>query len=179
MLQPDQSVIEICHVVDDMDAAINHWINVIGAGPFFVGDMHLTENQWHRGEPTEQAIQVAFGFSGGVVIELVKPLRDDLPSAFKEALDSTGPGFHHVMLRVDYDEGFKRLSEAGYEVALHCLMPSGERCTLFDTRRDNGGYIELMDMSPMVSRQLETMARAHREWDGAARPVRPLMESFA
>lgn len=179
MQQPDQSIIEICHVVRDMDAALDHWINILGAGPFFVGDMHLTENQWHRGQPTEQAIQVAFGFSGGVVIELVKPLRDDLPSAFKEQLDTRGPGFHHVMLRIDYDEGFKRFSDAGYEVALHGLLPGGERCTLFDTRAHNGGYIEVMDNSPMVSRHFETMARAHREWDRVTRPVRPLMESFA
>jgi hypothetical protein len=178
MLQPEQSVIEICHVVNDMDAALRYWTEVIGAGPFFVGDMELTENQWHRGQPCEQSIQVAFGFSGGVVIELVKPLRD-IPSAFREVLDSTGPGFHHVMLRVDYDEGYKRLSEAGYEVALHGLLPGGERCTLFDTRKDSGGYIELMDMSPMVRRQLENMARAHREWDGKTNPVRPLAESFA
>jgi len=179
MLQPEQSVMEICHVVEDMDAAINYWINVIGAGPFFLGEMHLTENQWYRGQPTEQAIQVAFGFSGGVVIELVKPLRDDLPSVFQDQLNEKGPSFHHVMIRVDYDEGFKRLSEAGYEVGLHCVLPGGERCTLFDTRKDNGGYIELMDMSPMMTRQMETMARAHREWDRIARPVRPLMEAFA
>jgi catechol 2,3-dioxygenase-like lactoylglutathione lyase family enzyme len=178
MLQPDQSIIEICHVVTDMDAAIDYWTNVIGAGPFFVGDMELTENQFYRGKPCEQSIQVALGFSGGVVIELVRPIRD-LPSAFREVLDTTGPGFHHVMLRVDYDASYKRLSEAGYEVALHCVLPSGERCTLFDTRKDSGGYIELMDISPLVARQLETMAHAHREWDGKTRPVRPLLESFA
>lgn len=178
MLQPSDSIIELCHVVNDMDAALRYWTTVIGAGPFFVGDMELKENQFHRGKPCEQSIQVAFGFSGGLVIELVKPLRD-LPSVFREVLDERGPGYHHVMLRMDYDKGYELLTKAGYEVGLHGLLPSGERCTLFDARRDSGGFIELMDISPMVSKQLENMARAHEEWDGHTRPVRPLMESFA
>ncbi|MDB6063379.1 MAG: methylmalonyl-CoA mutase [Verrucomicrobiaceae bacterium] len=178
MLQPDQSIIEVCHVVNDMDAALNYWINVIGAGPFFIGDMELTENQTYRGKPAEVSIQVAFGFSGGLLIELVKPLRA-VPSIFSEVLDSRGPGFHHVMLRVDYDEGFKRLSDAGYEVASHGTLPSGERCTLFDTQRDSNGFVELMEMSPLIARQFGNMERAHLEWDGHTDPRRSLAAAFA
>jgi hypothetical protein len=107
----------------------------------------------------------------------VKPLRN-IPSVFREVLNTTGPGYHHVMLRVDYDEGFERLSNAGYAVALHGMLPSGERCTLFDTRKDTGGFVELMDISPMIARQLDNMARAHREWDGHSQPIRPFASSF-
>jgi len=177
MLQPENSVIEICYVTHDMDATIDHWINIMGAGPFFVGDMELTENQFHRGEPCEQAIKVGFGFSGGVLIELVQPLRD-IPSVFKEVLDTTGPGYHHVMMRVDYDEGYERYSRAGYEVGLHSILPGGERCTLFDARKDTGGFLEVMEMSESLTGQIETIAKAHQEWDRTTRPVRPMMESF-
>lgn len=178
MLQPQGSIIEQCYVVTDMQAALRHWTTVMGAGPFFVGNMELTENQWHRGRPCEQSIELAFGFSGGLVVELVRPVRD-IPSVFREVLDERGPGHHHVMLRMDYDAGFERLSKAGYEVGLHCILPSGERCTLFDARKDSGGFIELMDISPLIQRQLENMARAHREWDYKTDPVRPLASSFA
>jgi hypothetical protein len=178
MLQPDQSIVEVCHVVDDMDAALDYWINVIGAGPFFIGDMELTENQTYRGQPAEVSIQVAFGFSGGLLIELVKPLRK-IPSVFSEVLDSRGPGFHHVMLRIDYEEGYKRLSEAGYEVASHGLLPGGERCTLFDAQRDSSGFIELMEMSPMIERQFANMLKAHLEWDRRTEPRRPFAAAFA
>lgn len=178
MLQPHQSIIELCHVVNDMGAAIRYWTGIMGAGPFFVGDIELNENQFHRGQPCEQSIQVAFGFSGGLCIELVKPIKN-IPSVFREVLDTTGAGYHHVMLRVDYDQGFKRLSAAGYEAALHCVLPSGERCTLFDARRDSGGFIEIMDVSPMIKRQLENMSRIHSEWDGHTEPVRTLASSFA
>lgn len=177
MLQPNNSIVEICYVTNDMDASIDYWVNTMGAGPFFVGDMELTEDQFYRGKPCEQSIRVAFGCSGGVVIELVQPLRD-LPSIFKEVLDSTGPGYHHIMRRMDYDEGFKLYSDLGYELGLECVLPSGERCALFDARKDTGGFIEIMEMSPLLTGQMEFMAKAHSEWDGKTDPVRTLESSF-
>jgi hypothetical protein len=179
MLQPSESVIEICHVVRDMDGAIRYWTKTIGAGPFFVGDMEFPHGYLYRGKPCGLSLQIAFGFSGGVIIELVRPIDKSIPSVFSEVLDSTGPGYHHVMLREDYDKGYERLSKAGYEPAYVGTIPSGERCVLFDTRRDSGGFVELMDISPLIQRQLENMARAHREWDGQTDPVRPMASSFA
>jgi hypothetical protein len=154
MLQPNKSVIEICHVVRDMDAALLYWTKVMGAGPFFVGNFEWEKGVTYRGRAVGQSLQIAFGFS-------------------------TGPGFHHVMLREDFDAGFKRLSDAGYEAAYHGALPGGERFVLFDTRKDSGGFVELMDISPLIQRQLENMARAHQEWDGRTDPIRPMASSFA
>jgi hypothetical protein len=177
-LQPHHSVIEICHVVRNMDAAIHYWTRTMGAGPFFVGDMEAPTGHVHRGQPGGLSLQIAFGFSGGVIIELARPIDPSIPSVFLEVLNATGPGFHHVMLREDYDKGFERLSRAGYEPAYQGTLPSGERCVLFDTRQDSGGFVEFMDISPLIQRQLENMARAHREWDGRTDPVRSMASSF-
>jgi hypothetical protein len=179
MLQPNESIIELCHVVRDMDGAIRYWTDVAGAGPFFVGDMEFPEGYRHRGKPCGLSLQIAFGFSGGLIIELVRPIDRRVPSVFSEVLDSRGPGYHHVMLRDDYDKGFGRLSRAGYEPAYEGRLPSGERCVLFDTRRDSGGFVEFMDISPLIQRQLDNMARAHREWDRRTDPIRPMASSFA
>src|SRR3546814_2647093 len=51
MLQPPGSVIELCHVVVDMDKAIQHWTTIMGAGPFYVGEMRFEEGHRYRGEP--------------------------------------------------------------------------------------------------------------------------------
>src|SRR3546814_7912168 len=67
-------------------------------------------------------------------------------SVFTEVLEERGPGYHHVMLRMDFDKGFAQLSEQGYKVALESTTPLGERCALFDTREANGGFIEVMDL---------------------------------
>jgi hypothetical protein len=177
MLQPPGSIIEFCHVVADMDAALAHWTGVLKAGPFFIGDMRMEEGHRHRGEPAVLAIRVAFGFSGGLLIELVQPLPGD-QSVFGEVLAAHGPGYHHVMLREDYDTAHARLLQQGFAIALENTTPLGERCTLFDTRAQNGGFIEVMDLHIGFGRLTEAMAAAHEDFTGAD-PVRPLAPLFA
>src|SRR3546814_10516598 len=103
--------------------------------------MRFEEGQRYRGEPAVLAIKVAFGFTGGLLIELVEPMEGDR-SVFTEVLEERGPGYHHVMLRMDFDKGFAQLSEQGYKVALESTTPLGERCALFDTQEANDGFIE-------------------------------------
>jgi hypothetical protein len=177
MLQPPGTVIELCHVVDDMDKAIAHWTKSLAAGPFFVGDMRFEEGHRYRGEPAVLAIRVAFGFSGGLLIELVQPLDGDR-SVFTEVLEQRGPGYHHVMLRDDYDAARARLESQGFKVALESTTPLGERCALFDTQDVNGGFIEVMDLHIGFGRLTELMAQAHENWDGSE-PSRPLGPLFA
>jgi len=38
-IQPEGSILELCQVTDDMDAAIAHWTGLFGAGPFYVFDV--------------------------------------------------------------------------------------------------------------------------------------------
>ena len=174
-LQPPGSIVELCHVVADMDAAIAHWTSALRAGPFFVGDMRFAEGHRYRGKPAPLAIRVGFGFSGGLLIELVQPLEGD-NSVFTEALHQRGPGYHHVMLREEYDAAHARLSAQGYAVALESTTPMGERCALFDT--GDGGFVEVMDLHRSFGRLAEHMAQAHTGWDGGA-PKRDLGALFA
>ena len=177
MLQPPGSIIEICHVVADLDAALSHWTSVLRAGPFFTGEMRMEDGHRYRGKPATLAIHVAFGFSGGLLIELVQPLPGD-QSVFAEALAERGPGYHHVMLREDYDIAYARLAHQGFELALENTTPLGERCALFDTRALNGGFIEVMDLHIGFGKLTEAMAKAHEGFTGAD-PVRPLTPLFA
>jgi hypothetical protein len=177
MIQPEGSVIEICHVVDDMDAAIAHWTGIMNAGPFYVGDMRMEQGHRYRGTPSLFNARIGFGFTGGVLIELVQPLDGD-ESVFTEALKTRGPGYHHVMLREDYDTAHARLSAQGFTVALENLTPFGERCALFDTQSANGGFIEVMDLHISFGRMTAAMAAAHENWNGDA-PKRSLGELFA
>jgi hypothetical protein len=177
MMQPPGSIIELCDVVADMDAAIAHWTKVFNAGPFFVGEMRFPEGHRYRGRPEVLNIRVAFGFSGGLLIELVQPLEGDR-SVFTEVLQKRGPGYHHVMLREDYDAAHARLSAQGFEIALESTTPFGERCALFDTQHINGGFIEVMDLHITFGRLTEAMAKAHENWQGDD-PKRPLADLFA
>jgi len=61
MIQPENSILELCHVVRDVDSAILHWTNVIGAGPFYVFDIPAMPGQMNRGAPS--AIDLRIGMS--------------------------------------------------------------------------------------------------------------------
>jgi len=172
-MQPDGAIIELCHVTRDLDAALLHWTRDLGAGPFFVFDVPVLPGQTYYGAPTEVAMRVGFGFSGGVLIELLQQTNAGA-SPFRDFLDARGEGLHHVMPRGDYDAGHARLSAAGYRVAYAGCMPSGERFCLFDTRATNGAYVELMELSDAMLGSLALMEKAHNTWDGMTDPVRAM-----
>lgn len=172
-MQPSGSVLELCQVVADLEPALDHWTGAIGAGPFFVFDVPVLPGQIYRGAPTKVSMKVAFGFSGGLLIELLQQTNDGA-SVFQEILEKGGLGYHHIMLSGPYDANFARLSARGHEVAFSGQMPSGERFCLFDTQAADGAFIELMEISPAMAESLSRMHRAHLAWDGMTDAVRGL-----
>ena len=170
-MQAEGTILELCQVVTDLDKALAHWTQLLGAGPFFVFDVPVLPGQLYRGAPTAVSMKVGFGFSGGLLIELLQQTNDG-PSVFTEMLDAHGEGYHHVMLRIPYDAGVERFSRHGHEIAFSGAMPSGERFCLFDTRAAGGGYVELMEISPAMEQSLGLMHKAHLAWDGVTDPIR-------
>lgn len=172
-MQTDGTILELCHVTGDLDAALEYWSGALQAGPFFVFDVPVLPGQLYYGRPTEVSMRVAFGFSGGMLIELLQQTNDGA-SPFRDFLNDRGEGLHHVMLRCDFDAGHARLSRSGHEVAYEGCMPTGERFCLFDTRASNGAYVELMELSASMTASLTLMEKAHAKWDGVTDPVRPI-----
>lgn len=170
-MQAEGAIIEICHVTNDLDAALRHWTRDLGAGPFFVFEVPVLPGQLYYGAPTAVSMKVGFGFSGGVLIELLQQTNDGA-SPFLDFLRERGEGLHHIMPRIGFDTGHARLSAAGHEIAYSGTMPGGERFCLFDTRATNGSYVELMELSAPMQASLALMEKAHIEWDGITDPVR-------
>jgi Glyoxalase/Bleomycin resistance protein/Dioxygenase superfamily len=172
-MQAEGSIIELCHVTRDLDAALLHWTRDLGAGPFLVFDVPVFPGQLYYGEPTEVSMRVGFGFSGEVLIELLQQTNDGA-SPFLNFVRERGEGLHHIMPRTDFDTGYARLSAAGHKVAYSGTMPGGERFCLFDTRAANGSYVELMELSLALLGSLALMEKAHLTWDGVTDPVRSM-----
>ncbi|ORA19910.1 VOC family protein [Mycobacterium arosiense] len=176
MLQPVGSVIEIAHVVRDIDEAIAQFVEFWGAGPFYTAKMSFPSGHLYRGKETPMAIDVGFGLSGGLLIELIQPLDGD-QSVFSEALDTNGPGFHHIVRRETYEEGAARYEKAGFERALETTTPYGERTIVYDTTALNGGFIEVTDLNVTFPALLDALAEAHDGWNGEE-PRRSLLPLF-
>ncbi|WP_422342792.1 VOC family protein [Parasphingorhabdus sp.] len=160
-------------MVDDFDATLEHWTRDLGAGPFFVFEVPILPGQLYYGEPTEVSLKVGFGFSGGQLIELLTQTNKG-KSPFLDFLAKNGPGLHHVMPRTDFETGHKRLTDAGFPIAFSGQMPSGERFCLFDTYKNYGYYVELMELSDAIQESLALMEKAQATWDGKTDPVRSM-----
>jgi hypothetical protein len=177
-MQTDGAIIELCHVTRNLDAALVHWTRDLGAGPFYVFDVPVLPGQLYYGAPTAVSMRVGFGFSGGMLIELLEQTNDGA-SPFRDFLERHGEGLHHVMPRTDFDAGHARLTAAGHKVAYAGVMPAGERFCLFDTTAANGAYVELMELSDAMLDSLRRMEEAHRNWDGTTEPVRTMASLYA
>lgn len=173
----ESGIIELCHITRDMDAALAHWTGHIGAGPFYVFDVPALPGQLYYGQPTSVDLRIGFGFSDGLLIELLQQTNDGA-SPFRDFLETRGEGLHHVMPRIAFDDGHARLTAAGHREAYSASLPSGERFCLFDTVATAGHYVELMDFSDVMLDGLRRMQQAHSEWDGRTDPVRDMARLY-
>ena len=157
-----------------MDAALDFWINVMGAGPFYRGVFPL-KNQIHKGQPTDQQCEVACGYHGDMQIELINSLND-APGPYNDFLAHhphipVGGLYHHVMLEQgDYDATVQRLVSKGCKEAFTAMNDLDERICYLEAFDTTGGYIEVIE-SAMWPPVCAAMRKAREIWDGS-QPVR-------
>jgi hypothetical protein len=60
------------YVVRDIRAAMDHWINVMGVGPWFYIDRVKTDYFRYRGKDSGLEMSVALANSGDLQIELIQ-----------------------------------------------------------------------------------------------------------
>ena len=70
MIQPENSIGQIAYIVEDLDAALKHWIEVLGIGPFFLIDSTVIADPLYRGAPTDLDITVAMSYNGSMCVEV-------------------------------------------------------------------------------------------------------------
>ena len=72
MQPPFGTVRQIAYVVSDLELAIGYWVSKMNAGPFFLFEHALLENQIYRGAPSDADISLAVANSGDLQIELIQ-----------------------------------------------------------------------------------------------------------
>lgn len=171
MSQPTGAVMQIAYVVEEMDKALEHWLNKINVGPFFLLKNLEVVDPRYRGEPTDLDIDIALGYSGGVCVELIKQ-NCDSPSVYRELLNSKGEGFHHWGVFSDnFEQDLARYQQQGYAAAFTGRVAIGARYAYMDSTADLGGMIELIEATPNVRDLFGNLESAARDWDGSD-PIR-------
>jgi hypothetical protein len=169
----NRDYMQLCWVVTDLEAAIDHWIKTTGAGPFFIfGEVHFTDSNY-RGKPMDiQPMHAAMGQFGDTQIELVQPLADE-PGIWTDLVPFGKSGFHHTGLYcTDYDAQRAAYLEAGSEMAFEGLMMGAKTCYI-DTSPQLGFMTELVTANPVAEQVFGAIRSASEGWDGKD-PVRSL-----
>jgi hypothetical protein len=160
------------YVVRDLEAAMRHWTDVMGVGPF-THLSHVRPDEFvYRGRSSSPECSIAIAFSGDLQIELIQ-VHSDTPNLWKDFLDAGREGLQHVSAWTDdFDAAFERITGAGHRCAQQGTFQGGLRFAYFDTEAHPCTVFELsnLDAEPFLS-AMAALRDAARTWDGSE-PVR-------
>lgn len=159
-------VMQNAFVVDDVQAAIEHWARVMHVGPFFVFERVPFKEVWYRGRPADDIdLTVAIAYWGEVQIELIRQ-RNDVPSIYTDFRTRHRTGLQHMgVMSADLSRDLARLKAQGIEPVQHGTA-AGMRFAYVSTDHHAGGMIELIEATPKTVAFFERMRLAARDWNG-------------
>jgi catechol 2,3-dioxygenase-like lactoylglutathione lyase family enzyme len=161
------------YVVRDLEAALTHWTEVLGVGPFYLLENMQAEEFRYRGELSSAEVSLALSNSGPLQIELIQQLND-APSMYRDFLEAGHEGLQHVSYWTeDFDAAFARATDAGFRVGHSGQFSADGRFVYFDTESHPGTVLELSEVNDGTGRFFEAIAEAARSWDGSD-PIRPV-----
>ena len=159
------------YVVRDIEAAMKHWTQVLGIGPFFYMPHLEAETFVYRGKPSGVDMSIALANSGDLQIELIQQHNDE-PSLYKDFLDAGREGLQHVSSWVaDIQPEIDRLTAAGHVIAQEGTLAGGIRFDYFDTEQHPGTVFEMSNLAGELAALPQLVADAARNWDGSD-PIR-------
>lgn len=173
--QPYGGIMQTAFVVEDIRAAIAHFVANCHAGPFFLLDSFGDESHVYRGAPAQARVSIAMGFAGAMQIELIQPL-DSHPSVYRETIERRGYGFHHFGIAFeDCEAQLPAYAARGYEVAYSAPVPTGGSVYYLDNGKGAAeGFLELIPANAGMDAHFTRYWQAAQDWDGKA-PIRPFM----
>lgn len=165
-------VVQNGYLVEDMDAALEHWTQTLGVGPFFLIDRVALVDPIYRGAPLDLDMRMALANSGDLQIELIVQ-RNRAPSIYTEWLDAGRTGLHHVgFFCDDIDRTLAALGPT-HERVQYGSTGTGGAFAYLDTEHHPGTYVELIQRDAAMRGLFEMIRTASVGWNGDA-PVRRL-----
>ncbi len=160
------------YVVEDIEAAMKYWTEVMGVGPFFYNERVPIENYRYKGKPYEVHNSVALANSGYIQVELIQT-RNDAPSSYKEFKEKYGTGLQHVAFWTSqFDADLKKMLDNGFSVTMSGEVGSNGRFVYFDKEYHPGTVIELSEVLGPKGDMFQLIREAAEGWDGRD-PIRP------
>jgi len=155
------------YVVPDIQAAMQHWVEVCGIGPWYYADrLPVTKYWFDRKEYPLPHFSIALANSGEVQIELIQQ-RCHTPSLYLEFLATNPKGGlqHWSSWPENYHERYDRAVANGYHPAQEGDAPRG-RFVYFREEGHPGTIIEMSHATPKRRAIFDAVREAAVGWDG-------------
>ena len=166
-------VMQIACVPEDFDAALRHWMQVMGVGPFFLLEDILLEDSRFLGAPNDCVFTIALAYWGDIQVELVELIRqeNDAPSIYR---DVAGHGLHHTCLLTDDIVAARATAEAaGATLLVEGKVGDDGAVVYVDTGGGPGAIVEIMQPATGTEGLFAMICDAAKNWDGSE-PLRRL-----
>lgn len=160
------------YVVRDIQAAMRHWAEVLGVGPWFYIERAPIKNFQYHGAASPLEVSIALANSGELQIELIQQ-RNAAPSMYRDFLAQGHEGLQHVAYwTTDFDAALATAQTAGFRIGQSGRVGRQGRFVYFANEGHPGTVVELSEVSGGKGRMFAEIAATCRDWDGVD-PVRP------
>lgn len=167
---------QIAFVPQDFDAALAHWTQNMGVGPFFVMENIVLEQGLFMGAPSDCRFTIALAQWGDVQIELIRQ-DNDAPSIYRGEYLPQGGAMHHIcVLTDDIAAARAAVESAGGQVLTEGKVGADGAVVYADcgpeaTRPNAGAIVEILQPASGSEGFFAMIAEAAKGWDGSD-PVR-------
>ncbi|MEK9905877.1 MAG: VOC family protein [Rhodospirillales bacterium] len=153
-------------VVRDIRAAMAHWVEVCGVGPWFYADkLPVTAFSYAGVRHDDIHISVALANSGDVQLELIQQ-RCDTPSMYRDFLAAGHEGMQHwSSWPEDYDVKLEKALSSGFAIGQEGDSARG-RFVYLKNEGHPGTVIEMAHMTEGRRRIFDKVRAAAVNWDG-------------
>jgi len=160
------------YVVQDIEAAMQHWTRALRVGPFYYAEGAPIHENRYCGTASDVRASIALSYSGNMQIALIQQ-RNEAPSSFLDFLNAGRIGLHHVgFFSSNFDRDLHRAREVGLSVLQTSVIgkPDGKFAILSseDPVRTRPALIATSDSNLDLFRMVEKEAQ---RWDGSG-PIR-------
>ena len=159
-------------IVRDVEAAMRHWTQVMGVGPFFYFEEPGPVICTYRGVRTDPLSSAGFAYSGDMQIELLQQ-RNDAATPYRDFLAAGREGVQHIAHYAhDFGAACRALEARGMEMAYKVELWGGDEIVHYYEDPQNPWVMrEVLAAHPVRMRMHAAMRAASQGWDGD-RPVR-------
>ena len=163
-------VMQIAFVPTDFEAAIQHWTETMGVGPFFLIENIALEGMRYLGEPSDCVFTIALAYWGDMQIELIRQ-ENDAPSIYRGC---EGGALHHTCVLTDDIETARCIAvTAGATILVEAKVGEDGAVLYVDTGGGPGTIVEILQPASGSDALFAMIKDASVGWDGR-NPVRKL-----